>query len=137
MAIVLFDSNILIDHTLGYAEATDELANYDDAAISVITWMEVTCKLNASKLAILENELRVAGIAVVHTDDAIMRRAAALRGSTRKKLPDCVIRATAEVQQRIVVTRNPVDFGGQSSAKVHIPYVIADERVVQVFPPAQ
>ncbi len=40
MAIVLFDSNILIDHILGYREATVELAAYDDAVISSISWME-------------------------------------------------------------------------------------------------
>jgi hypothetical protein len=34
MVSVLFDSNIVIDHTLGIDEATAELAAYDDAAIS-------------------------------------------------------------------------------------------------------
>jgi predicted nucleic acid-binding protein len=137
MAIVLFDSNILIDHTLGYSAATDELANYDDAAISVITWMEVTCMLNEMQLPILEIELHTAGIKVIHTNDAIMRRAAALRGATKRKLPDCIIRATAEVEGRVVVTRNPVDFGGASSRMVHIPYIVESERVMQVFPPVE
>lgn len=41
MAVVLFDTNILIDHTAGIIEATRELAGYDDAAISAINWMEV------------------------------------------------------------------------------------------------
>lgn len=41
MAIVLFDTNILIDHTLGFKEATAELAGYDDAAISAISWIDV------------------------------------------------------------------------------------------------
>lgn len=37
MAIVLFDTNILIDHTLGIAQATAELSAYGDAAISAIS----------------------------------------------------------------------------------------------------
>jgi predicted nucleic acid-binding protein len=46
MAIVLFDTNILIDHTLGIMAATRELAGYDEGAISTINWIEVACALS-------------------------------------------------------------------------------------------
>ena len=46
MAIVLFDTNILIDHFNNVDEATNELLAYDDAAISAITWIELACKFN-------------------------------------------------------------------------------------------
>lgn len=45
MGLVLFDTNILIDHTAGLIGATRELSGYDDAAISAINWMEVACAL--------------------------------------------------------------------------------------------
>lgn len=135
MAIVLFDSNVLIDHTKNHAAATDELANYDDAAISVITWMEVAVKLDAAQIASLDAALQAAGIAIIHTNDAIMRRAAQLRATIGKKLPDCIIRATAELEGRVVVTRNPADFGAAGSAGVHVPYRMENEMVVEVFAP--
>jgi predicted nucleic acid-binding protein len=135
MAIVLFDSNILIDHILGYREATLELAAYDDAVISAVSWMEVTCKLSVEARNEFDVHLLLGGIKVVHTNDAIMRRTAELRGLTWKKLPDCIIRATAEMEGRIVVTRNPVDFGGHSNSLVRIPYEIKGGKVVSITPP--
>jgi predicted nucleic acid-binding protein len=54
MALVLFDSNIIIDHTLGYFEARSEIAACDHAAISAITWMEATCKLSSRQRQIVE-----------------------------------------------------------------------------------
>lgn len=41
MVKVIFDTNILIDHFDGIQSASDELARYEDAAISTITWSEV------------------------------------------------------------------------------------------------
>jgi predicted nucleic acid-binding protein len=41
MAVALFDTNILIDCLKGYQPAIDEVEYWDDACISVITWMEV------------------------------------------------------------------------------------------------
>ncbi len=41
MAIVLFDTNILIDYFAGHSAAIIELASFDDAIISSLTWIEV------------------------------------------------------------------------------------------------
>ena len=62
MAIVLFDSNILIDHTLGYHQATAELAAYDNAIISAMTWIEATCKLPKQIRDELDVQLLIIGI---------------------------------------------------------------------------
>lgn len=134
MAIVLFDTNILIDHTLGFKEATAELAGYDDAAISAISWIETSCKLTPEQIAVFDTDLANAGIVVVQTTPAIMRRAGELRRQSLKKVPDCLIRATAEIQGRIVVTRNPIDFGGRSNAQLRIPYRLENEHVTDVQP---
>lgn len=134
MAIVLFDTNILIDHLLGIQQATVELGSYDDAAISAISWMEATCKLTSAQIAVFDADLANAGIEIVQTTADIMRRAGELRGLSSKKLPDCIILATAEIQGRIVVTRNLVDFGKSSNAIVRIPYKVINGVVTDIQP---
>ena len=139
MALVLYDTNILIDNFAGIREAVVELTNYDDAIISSITWIEVACKMDQAGKRNFNALLAAAGIRVVHPDDDIMERAATIRGSSltnppRLKLPDCIIRATAESHGRIVITRNPADFGG-GSAMVHVPYEIVNGVVVNIKAP--
>lgn len=46
MAIVLFDTNILIDNFTGIREAVVELTNYKEAVISSITRIEVACRMD-------------------------------------------------------------------------------------------
>ena len=139
MAIVLFDTNILIDHFNNVEEATNELLAYDDAVISAITWIELACKFNDTDKQAFAALLAAAGIRVVHTNDNIMYRAAEIRGgSIRKKpkihLPDCIILATAAVQGRVIVTRNPKDYGGGDSG-VHVPYKLENGIVSELVPP--
>lgn len=139
MAIVLFDTNILVDHFNQHAEATLELTAYSDAIISSLTWIEVACGFDQAKQRMLSRSLALAGIRIVHTNKRIMARAAALRrdsiaGKSKVKLVDCVLRATAEVGKRIIVTRNPQDFGGEGPM-VRVPYQILDGKVVAVRPP--
>ena len=57
MVKVLFDSNIVIDHLLGHEEANIEMAAYDDAAISAITWIEATVKLDDEATARFDERL--------------------------------------------------------------------------------
>nr|WP_315213784.1 PIN domain-containing protein [uncultured Duganella sp.] len=135
MVSVLFDSNIVIDHALGIDEASAELAAYDDAAISAITWMEATVKLDAAAIARFDLHLLLTSVKIIHTNDAIMRLASQLRSTTGKKLPDCIIRAMAICEGRTVITRNPGDFGGIE--KCHVPYEIQGGKVVNVKPPLE
>lgn len=141
MAIVLFDSNLLIDHFEGHDEATEELLAYDDAVISAITWMEVACKMTEEAKAGLTELLRSAGIKIRHTNEDIMRRATILRGNSlsskpKKYMPDHIIRATAESEGRIAITRNADDFGGVGPY-VHVPYDMKDNIIFNVRPPAR
>ena len=141
MAIVLFDTNILIDNFTGIREAVVELTNYNDAVISSITWMEVACKMSQTEKQNFKALLAAAGIQIVHPDDDIMERTAEIRGNSLVtpptiKLPDCIIRATAESQGRLVITRNPSDFGGEVPM-VRVPYDLVNGVAVNVkAPPA-
>ncbi len=138
MAIVLFDTNILVDHFAGHNAATTELANYDDAVISSLSWIEVACKLSSPQRAQFDAMLAGAGIRVVDTNDTIMVRAAEIRANSiahppKIALPDCIIWATAEDSGRIIVTRNPADFGG-AGPMVRVPYEIVNGRAVNILP---
>lgn len=67
MGLVLFDTNILIDHFNGIPEATDEIAYYRNTAISAITWAEVAVKLDTAGMAEFELLVAALPIYVLHT----------------------------------------------------------------------
>jgi predicted nucleic acid-binding protein len=139
MAIVLFDTNILIDNLAGHAAAALEIFHYDDAIISSISWMEVACKMDQAARQRFQAFLSGSGIRIVHPDDDIMERAATIRGNSiitppKFPLPDCIVRATAEASGRLVVTRNPADFGGEGPL-VRVPYDIVDGAAINIRPP--
>lgn len=138
MVKVLFDTNILIDHFNKFTAATDELAAYDDAIISTITWIEVACTFDAATKAAFAKLLKDCEIRVVQTSEAIMIQAAMLRGHSiankpKINLPDCIIGATADIDGRLIITRNPTDFGGES-LRVRVPYEIFEGNVVNIKP---
>lgn len=139
MALVLLDTNILIDNLAGHAAAALEILNYEDAIISSLSWMEVACQMDHAARRSFNAFLDGAGIRVIHPDDDIMDRAATIRHNSilnrpKLPLPDCIIRATAEASGRIVITRNPADFGGEG-ASVRVPYEIVDGQAINVKPP--
>lgn len=94
MAIVLFDTNILIDNFKGVPEAAAELSHYDDATI----------------------------------------RGDSLTSTHKVKLADSIIRATAESQSRIIITRNASDFGGESPT-VRVPYELHGSIAINIRAP--
>jgi predicted nucleic acid-binding protein len=121
MVAALLDTNILIDQLLGVAAATEELARYDEPAISLLTWIEVLVGATPSE------ELRVRSFLddfeVVGVDQDVAEEAAQLRRSHRMKLPDAIIWASARVQGRLLVTRNTKDFPSDDPG-VRVPYTV-------------
>jgi predicted nucleic acid-binding protein len=139
MAIVLFDTNIIIDNFKGVPEAAAELSHYDDAIISSISWVEVACKMGQAERIAFNALLVGARIRVIHPNDDIMDRAATIRGDSltsphKVKLADCIIRATAESQSRIIITRNASDFGGESPT-VRVPYELHGGAAINIRTP--
>ena len=136
MAIVLFDTNILIDNLAGHTVAAIELASYDDAIISSITWIEVACRMTPAEKTAFKAFLDGVGIRIVHPNDDIMERTAVLRDNSithppKILVPDCIIRATAESEGRLVVTRNARDFGGEGPF-VRVPYELTAGVVTNI-----
>jgi predicted nucleic acid-binding protein len=141
MALVLYDSNILIDALKGYAEALDELAHWDGPAISAITWMEVNAGAKPDEVPKLDAFFQDFGFEIIHTNDRIMTGAAKLRGDSIRNgpkilLPDAIILATAIAENLTLITRNTRDFKGPN---VRVPYELVTNsagsvEVVNVAP---
>ena len=120
--VALFDSNIVIDYLNGIPQAAAELAQYKQAYISPITWVEAQVKAppgleEATREAIDANFKRI------ELDEATLLESLALRRSHRLKLPDALIWASARVNGWQLVTRNTKDFPAEW-AGVRVPYVI-------------
>jgi predicted nucleic acid-binding protein len=126
MVKALLDSTVLIDVLNNVQAGITEVSYYSDLAISTVTWMEVASGCTTPELIAFDAFIGAANIQVIHTSDAIARLAASIRRTsladpkrTNIKLPDAIIGATANLTSRIVVTRNPKDFG---ASLVRVPY---------------
>ena len=116
----VFDTNILIDQLNGVIVAADEIDRFTKPAISIVTWIEVLAGANSQREdAIIRHLLK--DFALLPITDAIAERAAEIRRTTRLKLPDAVILATAEVHGCLLITRNTRDFS-VSDPRVRVPY---------------
>jgi len=118
----LFDTNILIDYLNGIEAARDELALYEQAMISSITWMEVLVG------AVGEDEevqLRafLSRFTVLPVDIEVSERAVELRRQYRMRLPDAIIWATAQCASALLVSRNTRDFPAEHPG-VRVPYIV-------------
>lgn len=118
---VLFDTCILIDYLRGVPQARTECDRHADRAISIITWMEVFAGATASD----EDDTRMflRNFHPVALTGEIAERAAMLRRTTKIKLPDAIILATAEVERRVLITRNTRDFLAGARG-IRVPYTI-------------
>jgi predicted nucleic acid-binding protein len=115
----LLDTNICIDELRRLPQAREAVNATLSPAISLITWMEVMAGTDLADESITRRYLD--SVLIIPITSAIAERAAILRRGSRLKLPDAVILATAQVEGRILVTRNTRDFGHQSEG-ILIPY---------------
>ena len=115
----LFDTNILIDYLGGIVLARDELARYQEPAISIVSWMEVL--IGAEPEVEPATRRFLSRFTIVEIDRAVAERAVIIRRNNRIRLPDAIIQASAEVHSMLLVTRNTRDFDG-SSPSVRVPY---------------
>ncbi|MDD2741895.1 MAG: type II toxin-antitoxin system VapC family toxin [Rhodocyclaceae bacterium] len=121
MVSALFDTNILIDYLNGVDQAKIEMERYSDKAISLITWMEVMIGATSETETITRNFLN--GFENLPIDEEVSDLAVVLRKKHRIKLPDAIVWATAQVDKRILVTRNTKDFAHDEPG-IRIPYQI-------------
>lgn len=103
MAKVLYDTDVLIDHL----EARRALSPQHDGAYSSVTRAELY-SFRAVDEAVIDNLLNV--MVEIPLDRAVAEEAGRIRRTTRVKLPDAVIAASAIIAKRALVTRNVRDF---------------------------
>ena len=115
----LFDTNILIDYLNGIEAAKAEIVRYLHIAISMITWMEVMVGTKPEEAAAVRRFL--SRFEQIPITAAIAERAVHIRRETRIRLPDAIIRATAEGEHALLVSRNTKDFP-EGEPWVRVPY---------------
>lgn len=121
MVKAVIDTNILVDFLQGAVPAQQELARYQQPAISVITWMEVMA--GATPATETGTRSFLAGFEILGIDASTAEQAVQLRRVHRIKLPDAIIWATARANQSLLVTRNSRDMDPNDPG-VRIPYTI-------------
>ena len=118
---VLFDTNILIDYLRGIPQARAECDRHADRAVSIISWMEVMAGSTEANEA--DARLFLLNFYSLPVGADVAERAFILRRSSRIKLPDAIIQATAEGAGRVLITRNTRDFPAGTPG-VRIPYTL-------------
>ena len=121
MVGALFDTNILIDYLNGIEQARTELDRFDDKAISLITSMEVMLGVTPETETVIRSFLN--SFINLPIDERVANTAVIIRKKHRVKLPDAIVWATAQVNGRILVTRNTKDFSDDVPG-IRIPYQI-------------
>ena len=117
----LFDSNIVIDVLKGIRAAEDEIALSDERpAISIITRIEVLTGC-ADGDAFTAARALLSKFTVLGLSPAVEEQTIAIRRTTRLKLPDAIILATARVHGLTLSTRNTKDFPEDDPA-IRVPY---------------
>jgi hypothetical protein len=116
----VFDTNILVDYLNGIPAAKRELEHYEEAAISLVTWMEVLAGADDAKEEAVTRDF-LAQFDVRPLDKTVAERAIKIRRQHKLKLPNAVIWATAMELGWLLVTRNTKDFPAANPG-IRVPY---------------
>ena len=116
----LIDTNVLIDHTMGVPEASAELDRHNRIAISRIVWIEFLVGAKTPEIETRRRSL-LNEFELLEVDHAVAAEAVRIRRSTRLRLADSIILATARVHGLLLVTRNHRDFSADDP-DIRIPY---------------
>ncbi|HBS25958.1 MAG TPA: VapC toxin family PIN domain ribonuclease [Gammaproteobacteria bacterium] len=115
----VFDTNILIDHLNGIAEARKEIKRYSRILISSITWMEVLVGASEEEEPLVRAFL--SQFEQIHVTGEIAEKAVSIRRGSKLRLPDAIIKATAEIENALLVSRNTKDFP-EDDPGIVVPY---------------
>ena len=118
----VFDTNILVDYLNGVPPANREMEQYEEIAISIVTWMEVLAGADTAEEEAVTREFLLQ-FNVQPLQKNIAERAIKIRRYQKLKLPDAIIWATAKELGRILVTRNTKDFPAKDPG-IRMPYNI-------------
>jgi predicted nucleic acid-binding protein len=114
-----FDTNILIDWLKDIPEAKAELRSYPRHRMSRVVWTEILAGEEPAHRDQTSDLLDAFDI--VEVDRRVATVAADIRHSTRMKLLDAFILATARVNGAVLITRNIRDFPADMPG-IRVPY---------------
>ena len=114
------DSSIIIDALNGVEEAIAELAGADELYMSVVSRIEVLVGCRSEESERLARST-LANLGQLELTEDIAEQTVRLRRTTRLKLPDAIILATARVHGLTLSTRNTKDFPADDPG-IRIPY---------------
>ena len=117
---VVFDTNILVDYLNGIPAARNELEQYEEVAISMVTWMEVLAGTEDAAEETITRDF-LSQFKIQPLDKTVAERAIKIRRQHKLKLPDAIIWATAMELGRVLVTRNTRDFP-ETNPGIRVPY---------------
>ena len=119
---MLLDSNILIYAANQSAPEIEALATSADSAVASVTQIEVYgfTGLKPEEEAALDILFR--RLTVHSLDEAVIKRAIALRQESKMGLADAIIAATALVHELPLATRNEADFKHVAGLRVVNPF---------------
>jgi predicted nucleic acid-binding protein len=119
------DSNIIIDLFNGIPDARTEIKRISTSGgiwISRVVWIEVMSKGTPERL--IQAEKFLSELSIDELDAEIASRAALFRRERpRLKTVDSIIHATAQLRDRILVTRNTKDFPSNMPG-IRVPYTL-------------
>lgn len=116
----IIDSDVLIDYLQGVGRAKLELERYDQAEISIVSWMEIMAGADTPGETKACRDF-LSCFPVHQLSMEIANEAVAVRKKFRVRLPDAIVWATARVNGCQLVTRNTKDFPSKDPS-VRIPY---------------
>lgn len=114
------DSTLLIDALNGVDQARAQIKAHRERAVSIVTWIEVMAGSRSREERALMDFLGTFQLIDLHA--RIAAETVQVRRTTRLKLPDAILLATAHVEQRVLLTRNTRNF--VEGRFVHIPYTL-------------
>ncbi|MBI3295748.1 MAG: PIN domain-containing protein [Deltaproteobacteria bacterium] len=116
----VFDTNILIDYLNGDRRSKEEFERYDELHISIITQIEILVGARSGR-----EEIELAGFLSrfkTHAIDGEMaKETVRVRRKFKMRIPDAIIKATAERLGYVLVTRNTKDFS-RKWPDIRVPY---------------
>ena len=120
------DANVLIDALLDHRPAHDELRRIAESGarmwISRMAWIEALSK--GDEPLVRQAVHFLANFGLDEIDEEVAARAASLRRQRAGlKTSDAIILATAQVRNRILVTRNTRDFPANMPG-IRVPYTL-------------
>ncbi len=123
----LWDTNTVIYYLqLLFSEDTEKLIDglliRQTPVISCITEIELLCWKEATEMDITSMKKFISNAHVIELESEVKLKTIELRKNYRVKLPDCIIAASALVNDLTMITRNTVDFSKIEGLKLLNPY---------------